>query len=61
MWGVCGGAADMSLWDSQLCQLGWGLSLERNVTFAGHIFMLAQGKAVTAFIHAGKHKTLKHH
>ena len=35
----------------------WGLPLERTVTFAGHIVMLAQGKAGTTCIWAGKHKT----
>lgn len=41
--------------------VGGGLPLERDVTFAGHIVMLAQGKAGTAFIRAGKHKTPMHH
>lgn len=31
-----------------------GLSLEINVTLAGQLFMLAQGKAGAAFIRAGK-------
>lgn len=41
--------------------VGGVLSPEINVTFAGHIFMLAQGKGGTAFIRAGKHKTPMHH
>ena len=53
--GYSGDAAYMSPWSSQL-YWGWGLSVERTVTFAGHIFMVAQGKAGTTCIWAGKHK-----